>query len=202
MQIKENIKAPRHWPLCGEFTGTGEFPAQRASYAEYVSIWWRHHGITRVLSDKLLISVSDGVIICADNFKSLVSICNTSLSLSVPSAIMSIYMNWILPTFIITYNHFLSRIIADRWHIWLQPPHSCQFCRDHVCVSGGCTTTFRHLLHNLSTRGMGFLFPLLMCNIWCAQIFGYIMAGKSHSFVCILIYLVFFIMQAYMYQKA
>ena len=21
MQIKENIKAPRHWPLCGEFTG-------------------------------------------------------------------------------------------------------------------------------------------------------------------------------------
>ena len=43
MQIKENIKAPRHWPLCGEFTGTGEFPAQRASYAENVSIWWRHH---------------------------------------------------------------------------------------------------------------------------------------------------------------
>ena len=42
--IKENIKAPRHWPLCGEFTGTGEFPAQKASYAENVSIWWRHHG--------------------------------------------------------------------------------------------------------------------------------------------------------------
>ena len=42
-QMKENIKAPRHWPLCGEFTGTGEFPAQRASNAENVSIWWRHH---------------------------------------------------------------------------------------------------------------------------------------------------------------
>ena len=42
-QIKENIKAPRHWPLCGEFTGTGEFPAQRASNAENVSNWWRHH---------------------------------------------------------------------------------------------------------------------------------------------------------------
>ena len=28
--IKENIKFPRHWPLCGEFTGTGEFPAQKA----------------------------------------------------------------------------------------------------------------------------------------------------------------------------
>ena len=42
-QIKENIKAPRHRPLCGEFTGTGEFPAQRASDTENVSIWLRHH---------------------------------------------------------------------------------------------------------------------------------------------------------------
>ena len=41
-QIKENIKTPRHLPLCGEFTGTGEFPAQRASNAGNVSIWWRH----------------------------------------------------------------------------------------------------------------------------------------------------------------
>ena len=40
---KKNIKAPRHWPLCGELTGTGEFPAQKASNAENVSIWWRHH---------------------------------------------------------------------------------------------------------------------------------------------------------------
>ena len=43
-QIKENIKAPRHWPLCREFTGTGEFPAQRASNVENVSIWWPHLG--------------------------------------------------------------------------------------------------------------------------------------------------------------
>ena len=40
---QRNIKAPRHWPLCGEFTGTGEFPTQTAIKAEYVSIWWRHH---------------------------------------------------------------------------------------------------------------------------------------------------------------
>ena len=38
-QIKEIVKAPRHWPLV-----TGEFPAQRASNVENVSIWWRHHG--------------------------------------------------------------------------------------------------------------------------------------------------------------
>ena len=42
-QIKENNKAQRHWPLWGEITG--EFPAQRASNAENVSIWWRHHDI-------------------------------------------------------------------------------------------------------------------------------------------------------------
>ena len=28
-QIKENIKAPRDWPLCGEFTGPGEFPTHK-----------------------------------------------------------------------------------------------------------------------------------------------------------------------------
>ena len=42
-QIKENIKAQRHWSLCGNSPGTGEFPAQMASNAENVSIWWRHH---------------------------------------------------------------------------------------------------------------------------------------------------------------
>ena len=35
-QIKENIKAPRHWPLCEEFTG--DFPAQMTSDVENVSI--------------------------------------------------------------------------------------------------------------------------------------------------------------------
>ena len=33
-QIKENIKALCHWPLCGEFTG--EFPTQMASNVENV----------------------------------------------------------------------------------------------------------------------------------------------------------------------
>ena len=43
-QIKENIKAPRHWPLCGEFTGEQWIPHTNASYTENASIWWRHHG--------------------------------------------------------------------------------------------------------------------------------------------------------------
>ena len=42
-QIKENTKAPRHCPLCGEFTCAGEFPAQMVSNAEKFSTWLRHH---------------------------------------------------------------------------------------------------------------------------------------------------------------
>ena len=42
-QIKENIKAPRHWPLWGESTGHWWFPSQRASNAENISISWCHH---------------------------------------------------------------------------------------------------------------------------------------------------------------
>ena len=38
-QTKENINAPRHRPLWGEFTGDWLIPAQMAN----VSIWWRHH---------------------------------------------------------------------------------------------------------------------------------------------------------------
>ena len=40
-QLKENIKAPRHWPLCGNLPVTDEIPAQRASSTENVSSWWR-----------------------------------------------------------------------------------------------------------------------------------------------------------------
>ena len=45
-QIKENIKAPHHWPCAGKSPVTGEFPAQRASNAANISIWWPHHVCT------------------------------------------------------------------------------------------------------------------------------------------------------------
>ena len=36
--------------LCaGNSPGTGEFPAQVASNAENVSIWWRHHGLIKLM---------------------------------------------------------------------------------------------------------------------------------------------------------
>ena len=45
---QRNTKAPRHWPLWGEFTGDRWIPAQRASNAEIFSIWWRHHGLANI----------------------------------------------------------------------------------------------------------------------------------------------------------
>ena len=44
--------------LCaGNSPGTGEFPAQMASYAENVSIWWRHHG-RGIIKDLIWLVVS------------------------------------------------------------------------------------------------------------------------------------------------
>ena len=51
-QIKEKVKAPRHWPLWGEFTDDRWIPCTKGQYiyihininnAENVSIWWRLH---------------------------------------------------------------------------------------------------------------------------------------------------------------
>ena len=41
-QIKENTNAPRQYPLWGEFPSDRWIPRTKASYAEYVSIWWHH----------------------------------------------------------------------------------------------------------------------------------------------------------------
>ena len=53
-QIKENIKASRHWSLCEV---AGEFPLQRASNAENVSIWWRHHASTLIYEAEIVTTI-------------------------------------------------------------------------------------------------------------------------------------------------
>ena len=45
---QRKIKAPRHWPLCGKFTDDRWIPRTKASNAENVSIWWRHHAVKPV----------------------------------------------------------------------------------------------------------------------------------------------------------
>ena len=49
--------------LCaGNSPGTGEFPAQRASYAENVSIWWRHHKIISLVRKYISVFLCSGQI--------------------------------------------------------------------------------------------------------------------------------------------
>ena len=46
-QIKDDTKKLRYTSFCARNSPvTGEFPAQMASNAENVSIWWRHHAMT------------------------------------------------------------------------------------------------------------------------------------------------------------
>ena len=40
---RRSKKTPRHWLCKGNSSVIGKFTAQRASNAEKVSIWWRHH---------------------------------------------------------------------------------------------------------------------------------------------------------------
>ena len=50
-QIKENIKAPRHWPLCGEFAGDGWIPRTNCHlrgkcFHLITSSWWQRPSTT------------------------------------------------------------------------------------------------------------------------------------------------------------
>ena len=42
-QIRENTKAPHHWPLWREYIGDQRIPLKQANQAENISIWWRRH---------------------------------------------------------------------------------------------------------------------------------------------------------------
>ena len=69
--------------LCaGNSPGTGEFPAQRASNAENVSIWWRHHEPPCWLDD---------------DFSVTISMCNRSFTFKV--VIMGAILRYTLPQY-------------------------------------------------------------------------------------------------------
>ena len=68
---QENIKVLWNWPFAGNSPVTDDFP-HKASNAENVSIWWRHHGIWRfyridepILFDEL--SVADCTDVASGN---------------------------------------------------------------------------------------------------------------------------------------
>ena len=63
----------------------------------------------------------------------------------------------------------------------------------------------RCLLHHIlsliayHSRKTGILFSLLLCSLWWVQIFGYVLACRSCSFVCTLHHLITIIVQTYLW---
>ena len=66
-----------------------------------------------------------------------------------------------------------------------------------LCAWDVCYITFCHLLH-IRYGKTGNLFSLLLCSLWWVQIFGYVLACRSYSFVCTVHHLIIIIMQTYL----
>ena len=63
-QIKENVKAPRHWPLCGDFSGDRWIPRTNGQQRGKCSIWWRHYGKYRSWSTMEIVEYPKLTIAC------------------------------------------------------------------------------------------------------------------------------------------
>ena len=66
-----------------------------------------------------------------------------------------------------------------------------------LCAWDVCCIIFCHLLYVRSGK-TGNLFSLLLCSLWWVQIFGYVLACRSYSFVCIVHHLIIIIAQTYL----
>ena len=66
-----------------------------------------------------------------------------------------------------------------------------------LCAWDVCCIIFCHLLHIRSGK-TGNLFSLLLCSLWWVQIFGYVLACRSYSFVCTVHHLIIIIVQTYL----
>ena len=66
-----------------------------------------------------------------------------------------------------------------------------------LCAWYICYIIFCHLLHIRSGKTDN-LFSLLLCSLWCVQIFGYALACISCSFICTVHHLIIIIVQTYL----
>ena len=66
-----------------------------------------------------------------------------------------------------------------------------------LCAWYVCCIIFCHLLHIRSGK-TGNLFSLLLWSLWWVQIFGYVLACRSYSFVCTVHHLIIIIVQTYL----
>ena len=66
-----------------------------------------------------------------------------------------------------------------------------------LCAWDVCCIIFCHLLYVRSGK-TGNLFSLLLCSLWWVRIFGYVLACRSYSFVCIVHHIIIIIAQTYL----
>ena len=66
-----------------------------------------------------------------------------------------------------------------------------------LCAWDACYIIFSHLLHIRSGK-TGSLFSLLLFSLWWVQIFGYVLASRSYSFVCTIHHLIIIIVETYL----
>ena len=85
-----------------------------------------------------------------------------------------------------SWHHQIGSINLTHYHIfpWL-------------CAWDVCYIIFCHLLHIHSGK-TGILFSSLLCILWWVQIFGYVLACRSCSFLYTLHYLIIIIVQTYL----
>ena len=77
------------------------------------------------------------------------------------------------------------------------PPFTLLSYFPWLCAWDVCYIIFCHLLH-IRSGETGNLFSLLFCSLWWVQIFGYVLACRSYSFVCSVHHLIIVIVQSYL----
>ena len=66
-----------------------------------------------------------------------------------------------------------------------------------LCAWDACYIIFCHFLY-IRSGTTGNLFSLSLCSLWLVQVFGYVLACRSYSFVCTVHHLIIIIVQTYL----
>ena len=169
-QRKHQISASLAFVRAGNSPGTGEFPAQIASIAENVSIWWRHHAEFCMRShEKGRNQLKNVIYICNFPWKkkmrkqfeswSKLTVCKAQNASLLPRSILEIAYAWLMAyiyvIILITEKYFLAVISVKSNMYLISSLTSCflQQVPQHRSLQG--------LVQNVGVM-MGFLLLLLM----------------------------------------
>ena len=98
------------------------------------------------------------------------------------------------------YKWFIGYIYSScNYHHQIGSIHRshCYHIFPWLCAWDVCYIIFCHLLHIRSGK-TGNLFSLLLCSLWWVQIFEYVLACRSYSFVWTVHHLIIIIVQTYL----